>query len=116
MNTPSSSCRYIIDEMLRDPFREKFGLGTDSKVDVALPLTLQAREQDLIYTIFSPPTLTMGLTYAWVVVADGKCQVVINTEGPTVKSSWEKVWESIEATVALCVRAGKGGRSKVACE
>ncbi len=49
-------------------------------------------------------------------IADGKCQVVIDTEGPTIRARWWDVWQAIEATVAVCVRDGKGGKSKVACE
>ena len=33
-----------------------------------------------------------------------------------MKAKWIEVWQAIEATVALCVRDGKGGKSKVVCE
>ena len=48
-------------------------------------------------------------------IADGKCQVVIDIP-PALKimeTKWSSVWEAVEATVAKCVRARKGGKSGV---
>ncbi len=39
--------------------------------------------------------------------ADGKCQIVIDVEDLTVPAEWRNVW---------LARAGKGGKSEVACE
>ena len=41
--------------------------------------------------------------------------MVIDTQGPivAVSTSWYRVWEAVEATVAFCVRKGKGGTIKV---
>ncbi|KAL8735909.1 MAG: hypothetical protein Q9166_000471 [cf. Caloplaca sp. 2 TL-2023] len=47
-------------------------------------------------------------------LADGHCQVVINTLGRTVMTTWKDVWMSIGVVNANCVRAGKGGRAVVA--
>ena len=85
VNTPPSSCRYIMNEMDKNTDLERF--GRRGQVDVALPLTLRA--------------------------PDGKCQVVIDTATPqlTVTIEWAKIWIAIEVTVTLCVKHGKGGRS-----
>ena len=87
VNTPPSSCRYIMNEMDKTVVPERF--GRTGQLDVALPLTLRA--------------------------PDGKCQVVIDTETPqlTVTIIWAKLWLAIEATVTLCVKNGKGGRAIV---
>ena len=85
VNTPASSCRYIINEMDKTPVPERF--GRSGQLDVALPLTLRA--------------------------PDGKCQVVIDIEipQPTVRIGWANIWLALEATVTLCVNNGKGGRA-----
>ena len=116
VSTPPSSCRYIIDEMLKTTNVEFLGHATDPSVTVALPLTLQARKRDLKHIAPLPPKLSPWLTYAWVVIADGKCQFVIDTEGLTVRARWWDVWQALEATMAVCIRDGKGGNSKVPCE
>ena len=46
-------------------------------------------------------------------IADGKCQVIIDTEGMTVRARWWDVWQAIEATVAVCIMGGKGGSRKL---
>ena len=56
------------------------------------------------------------LTHAWVMIADGKCQVVISLQAPYAKARWSSVWLAVEATVAVCVRAGKGGKAVVAVD
>ena len=40
--------------------------------------------------------------------------MVIDTQGldVPVSSTWYYVWTAVEATVALCVRKGKGGMGK----
>jgi hypothetical protein len=48
--------------------------------------------------------------------ADGKCQIVIDEEDLTVPAEWRNVWLAMEAIVAMCTRAGKGGKSEVAYE
>lgn len=48
--------------------------------------------------------------------ADGKCQIVIDVEDLTVPAEWRNVWLAMEAIVAMCTRAGKGGKWEVACE
>ena len=52
VTTPLSSCRYIMDEMYRNLREERFGRPTDRLIDVALPLTLQARKRFLSYMFF----------------------------------------------------------------
>ena len=44
VTTPEVSCRYIMDEMYKTPKFERFGHSNWPGVDVALPLTLRARE------------------------------------------------------------------------
>ena len=44
MTAPPSSCRYIMDEMLKVVSNENYGRATDPSIDVALPLTLRARK------------------------------------------------------------------------
>ena len=40
---------------------------------------------------------------------------MIDTQGPdvAVSATWHGVWLAVEATVALCVRNGKGGTLEV---
>ncbi|KAM0794012.1 hypothetical protein BDR22DRAFT_877166 [Usnea florida] len=89
VTTPQSSCWYIMDGMYKTHGQERFGHARLRGLTVALPLTLRA--------------------------PDGKCQVVIDTQGPdvAVSATWANVWLAVEATVALCVRNGKGGTLKV---
>lgn len=61
VNTPPSSWRYIMDEMFKGPIiKELFGHATDSQVTIALPLTLQARKQDLRYRILLSQHFLLG--------------------------------------------------------
>ena len=84
-----------------------------SAVDVALPLTLKSRKQDLDMLILPSSILLPILTHPGVMIAEFGCQVVISASGGMVKTQWGNVWLAIEATVAKCIRAGKGGRSFV---
>lgn len=43
---------------------------------------------------------------------DGKCQIVIDVGDLTVPAEWRNVWLAMEAIVAMCTRAGKGGSRK----
>ena len=95
-------------------FKEEV-FGTPSvvhRVDVALPLTLKARKQDLDILILPSSIVLPMLTYPWVMIADGRCQVVISQTGGSVKASWRAVWLSAEAVVAKCIRVGKGGTAR----
>lgn len=49
-------------------------------------------------------------------IADGKCQVYIETRSNVLWARWFDVWEAVEATVAVCVRKGKWGWSSVKSE
>ena len=93
---------------------EFFGITPSAiPVDVALPLTLKSRKQDLDMLIPPSSIIYRILTRPWVMIADGGCQVVISVSGRAVKTQWIYVWLAIEATVAKCIRAGKGGKSLV---
>ena len=87
-----------------------------SRVDVALPLTLKARKQDLDILILPSSIVLPILTHPWVMIADGKCQVVISQTGGVVRTQWRYVWLAVEATVAKCIRAGEGGKSRVTAQ
>lgn len=58
--------------------------------------------------------LLARLTHAWVIIADGKCQIVISTTSDNVLTTkWSFIWQTTESIVAKCVRAGKGGKAKI---
>ena len=44
VTTPPSSCRYIMDDMYKTINHEQFGRPGLPRLNVALPLTLRARE------------------------------------------------------------------------
>ena len=114
VSTPEDSCGYIMDEMYKTKKDEVFGTATPtSPVDVALPLTLKARKQDLDKLILPLSTVLPMLTHPWLMTADGRCQVVISRTGGPAMTSWFAVWLHLEATVAKCIRAGRGGRSEI---
>ena len=87
--------------------------GTPSltrRVDVVLPLTLKARKQDLDILILPSSIVLPVLTYPWVMIADGRCQVAISHTGGVVKTNWRTVWLSVGEIMAKCIRAGKEER------
>lgn len=68
-----------MSEMNKGTKHELFGMTPSaSAVDVALPVTLKSRKQDLdmLSSIIYPI-----LTHPWVMIADGMCQVVISASG-----------------------------------
>ena len=86
VNTPPSSCRYIIDRLLKTIKLEIFGRGA-GRLDVSLPLTLRA--------------------------PDGKCQFVIDKAGVAVAARWFDIYLNIETIMAMCLRQGQGGTASV---
>ncbi|KAL2055765.1 hypothetical protein ABVK25_004009 [Lepraria finkii] len=87
MAAPLDSCGAIIQQMRKDYEPLKFGRPWDKTINYALPLVLTA--------------------------PDGKCQVVVDTLGPTVQANWNGIWQAVLSTIALCGRAGKGGKASV---
>lgn len=47
------------------------------------------------------------------IIADGLCQVVIDTTSKVEVTSWANVWLHIGLINAGCVRQGKGGRAGI---
>ena len=46
-------------------------------------------------------------------LADGKCELFINTWGPSVTAYWYAIWQASAALLAMCVRRQMTGRSNV---
>ena len=65
-----------------------------------VPLTLKARKQDLDILILPSSIVLPILTHPWVMIADGRCQIVISQAGGVVRTQWRYVWLAVEATVA----------------
>ena len=105
------SCQYILDEMLRTKFVERMGKAPDRGVTVSLPIILRARrssDESMCMTIDLANANLSNQT------ADGQCQVILDTLGATVTTTWSEVWMAIKVVNAKCVRAGHGGQAVVA--
>lgn len=106
MAAPLDSCGAIIQQMRKDYEPLKFGRPWDKTINYALPLVLTARKTYLLSICILCNTNAEP--------ADGKCQVVVDTLGPTVQANWNGIWQAVLSTIALCGRAGKGGKASVA--
>lgn len=123
MSAPIESCQYIMQEMLKTEYRETFGHAPNPSIRVALPLTLKARKSFChVCRKCGPKKIQRerersGLTDILTTeIADGKCQVYIETRSRTIWARWYDIWEAVEATVAVCVRRGRWGWSSVTSE
>ena len=108
MAAPLDSCGSISQEMRKDYGPQKFGRPWDQTINYALPLVLTARKT------YRPSICIFWNTNTNAEPADGKCQIVIDTLGPTVQANWNGIWQAVLSTIALCGRAGKGGKASVA--
>ena len=47
-------------------------------------------------------------------LADGKCELVIDTLGLSATVNWNAIWQASEAILAMCLRQQRAGTSNVA--
>jgi hypothetical protein len=109
MTAPLSSCGVLVQQMRKDYAAEKFGVhGTQ----LSTMLCLWYKQP-----VKCPPTPRSCLicnTDRIIISADGRCHIVVDTLGPTVQANWNGIWQAVSSTIAICGRAGKGGKASVA--
>ena len=48
-----------------------------------------------------------------VMLADGKCELVIDTLGSSANAVWNVIWQASETIAAMCLRQQRSGRASI---
>ncbi len=104
-------CVAIFANMRATKQPRVFGHPGNPIVEEELPYILEERKEaqpctpdlEIARLICSPISL----------IASGKCQVIIDIEGPATVTSWYEIWEAVTAIASMCTRQKhKGGKAK----
>lgn len=57
---------------------------------------------------------TTNKTDSVLMLADEKCELVVDTLGPSATANWNVIWQASEAILAMCLRQQRTGKSSIA--
>ncbi len=111
-----NSCVQVFGNMRASKKFRVFGSAEDPGVEEILPLGLEGGKRAEPVNHFAPGQRTAQLIFSLPFssrIADRKCQLSIDIDGPATIALWYELWEATTAIATMCVRAkSKGGKAK----